>query len=114
MGYISKKGTIDIHMYSKTLVAQNVQPCPRSFSKLFIAEATVGNDSARQRYKCLQLTKSDNEDFKEYGSKVNLQCELFKLYEMQIDQFKCLIFVLGLKSSKDNDICIRLVDDNKD
>lgn len=70
-----------------------------------------------QRYKCLQLTKSDSEDFKEYASKVNLQCELFKLSEMQIDQFKCLIFVLGLKSSKDNDIRIRLlklVDDNKD
>ena len=51
-----------------------------------------------QRYKCLQLAKSDNEDFKEYARKVNLQCELFKLDEMQIDQFKCLIFVLGLKT----------------
>ena len=70
-----------------------------------------------QRYKCLQLTKTENEDFREYASKVNLQCELFKLAEMQVDQFKCLIFVLGLKSMNDNDIRIRLlkiIDDQKD
>ncbi|XP_037811634.1 uncharacterized protein K02A2.6-like [Lucilia sericata] len=70
-----------------------------------------------QRYKCLQLAKGDNEDFREYASKVNLQCELFKLGEMKIDQFKCVIFVLGLKSGKDNNIRIRLLkllDDSKD
>ncbi|XP_059217666.1 uncharacterized protein K02A2.6-like [Stomoxys calcitrans] len=62
-----------------------------------------------QRYRCLQLAKVDNEDFKEYASRVNLQCELFKMNELQINQFKCLIFVLGLKSSRDNDIRIRLL-----
>ncbi|XP_058975615.1 uncharacterized protein K02A2.6-like [Musca domestica] len=62
-----------------------------------------------QRYKCLQLAKGDSEDFREYASRVNLQCELFKMKELKIDQFKCLIFVLGLKSEKDNDIRLRLL-----
>ncbi|XP_037816409.1 uncharacterized protein K02A2.6-like [Lucilia sericata] len=62
-----------------------------------------------QRYKCLQLAKADGEDFKEYASRVNLQCELFKMTDLKIDQFKCLIFVLGLKSSKDTDIRVRLL-----
>lgn len=47
-----------------------------------------------QRYKCLQLEKKDSEDFKEYASRVNLQCELFKIPDLKIDQFKGLIFVL--------------------
>ncbi|XP_061400453.1 uncharacterized protein K02A2.6-like, partial [Musca vetustissima] len=51
----------------------------------------------------------ENEDFKEYASRVNLQCELFKLDNLTIDQFKCLIFILGLKSSQDSDIRIRLL-----
>ncbi|XP_037821229.1 uncharacterized protein K02A2.6-like [Lucilia sericata] len=70
-----------------------------------------------QRYKCLQLTKSEAEDFKEYASRVNLQCELFKLNQFNVDQFKCLIFVLGLKSIRANDIRTRLLrylNDGKD
>ncbi|XP_073811850.1 uncharacterized protein [Musca autumnalis] len=62
-----------------------------------------------QRYKCLQMKKLEGEDYKEYAGRVNLQCELFKLNEMQVDQFKCLIYVLGLQSSKDNDIRLRLL-----
>ena len=45
-----------------------------------------------QRYKCLQLSKTDG------------QCDLFKMTNLKIDKFKCLIFVLGLKSSNDADI----------
>ncbi|XP_059221513.1 uncharacterized protein K02A2.6-like [Stomoxys calcitrans] len=62
-----------------------------------------------QRCKCLQILKMENEDFKEYASRVNLQCELFKLDELNADQFKCLIFILGLKSSDDGEIRIRLL-----
>ena len=62
-----------------------------------------------QRYKCLQLSKKGDEDLKEYASRVNLQCELFKMTDFKIDQFKCLIFVLGLKSGKDADIRVRLL-----
>ncbi|XP_073841558.1 uncharacterized protein [Musca autumnalis] len=56
-----------------------------------------------------KLNKLFGEDYKEYAGRVNLQCELFKLNEMQVDQFKCLIYVLGLQSSKDNDIRLRLL-----
>ncbi|XP_058980356.1 uncharacterized protein K02A2.6-like [Musca domestica] len=53
-----------------------------------------------QRYKCLQLAKGDSEDFREYASRVNLQCELFKMKELKIDQFKRLIFVKDSSQQK--------------
>uniref|UniRef100_A0A1I8NCP0 DUF7083 domain-containing protein n=1 Tax=Musca domestica TaxID=7370 RepID=A0A1I8NCP0_MUSDO len=53
------------------------------------------------RYNCLQTTKKESEDFKEYASRVSLQCELFKLGDLTTDQFKC--FIIGLKTSQDSD-----------
>uniref|UniRef100_A0A1I8QAV2 Uncharacterized protein n=1 Tax=Stomoxys calcitrans TaxID=35570 RepID=A0A1I8QAV2_STOCA len=77
----------------------------KHLSKLFGRTET----QVSQRYKCLQISKMENEDFKEYASRVNHQCELLKLDELNADQFKCLIFILGLKSSDDGEIRIRLL-----
>ncbi|XP_053698900.1 uncharacterized protein K02A2.6-like [Sabethes cyaneus] len=62
-----------------------------------------------RRYQCLQTTKDDHEDFISYSCKVNRSCVDFKLQELKEDQFKCLIFVCGLKSVKDADIRMRLL-----
>lgn len=56
-----------------------------------------------RRYQCLQTAKDENEDFISYSCKVNRACVDFKLQELKEDQFKCLIFVCGLKSPKDAD-----------
>ena len=82
-----------------------LQDTVTKLKKLFGRKETL----VSQRYRCLQMYKMDDEDFETYASRVNLQCELFKLSELQINQFKCLIYVLGLNSSKDNDIRIRLL-----
>ncbi|XP_062538831.1 uncharacterized protein K02A2.6-like [Armigeres subalbatus] len=64
-----------------------------------------------RRYQCLQTTKDENEDFISYSCKVNRACVDFKLQEKLVkeDQFKCLIFVCGLRLPKDADIRMRLL-----
>lgn len=61
------------------------------------------------RYKCFQSTKSETTDFISYMGQVNKACEEFDLNKLTLDQFKCLIFVSGLKSSSDADIRTRIL-----
>ncbi|XP_062711283.1 uncharacterized protein K02A2.6-like [Aedes albopictus] len=60
-----------------------------------------------QRYDCLRKNEAD--DFVTYAGIVNRQCEDFELNKLTIDQFKGLIFVCGLQSSKDADVRTRLL-----
>lgn len=62
-----------------------------------------------QRYNCLQLVKESSADFITYTSVVNKQCELFDFNGLSLEQFKCLIFVMGLKSSTDSEIRSKLL-----
>lgn len=62
-----------------------------------------------RRYLCLQTTKEESDDFVSYSCKVNKACVDFKLRELSEEQFKCLIFVCGLNSSRDSDIRMRLI-----
>lgn len=60
------------------------------------------------RWKCLQLAKKDMEDFTAYTARVNKACEDFDLKALKVDDFKCLMFILGLKGPKDADLRARL------
>ncbi|XP_055605159.1 uncharacterized protein K02A2.6-like [Uranotaenia lowii] len=62
-----------------------------------------------RRYLCLQTIKDDSDDLVSYSCKVNKACVDFKLKDMSEEQFKCLIFVSGLKSARDSDIRMRLI-----
>ncbi|XP_052566467.1 uncharacterized protein K02A2.6-like [Culex pipiens pallens] len=62
-----------------------------------------------KRYQCLQLAKSEAEDIITYGGKVNRACEDFEFQKVKIDQFKCLIFICGLKSPRYADVRARLL-----
>ncbi|XP_065080284.1 uncharacterized protein LOC135703109 [Ochlerotatus camptorhynchus] len=73
-------------------------------SKEFTFEQTIAKlktifgspvSTFHRRYQCLQTAKGENEDF--------------KLQELKEDQFKSLIFVCGLRSSKYADIRMRLL-----
>lgn len=61
------------------------------------------------RYHCLQTTKNGSDDFVTYGAKVNKVCEDFKISSLAVDEFKSLIFVIGLKDQKEADIRSRLL-----
>ncbi|XP_058449298.1 uncharacterized protein K02A2.6-like [Malaya genurostris] len=73
--------------------------------KIFGSQTSVFN----KRYQCLQLMKSEVEDIISYGGKVNRACKDFDFKNMKIDQFKCLVFVCGLKAHCYTDIRARLL-----
>ncbi|CAH8637620.1 unnamed protein product [Dicrocoelium dendriticum] len=61
------------------------------------------------RYKCLTITKKEDEDWVDYSSRVNRECERSQLHKMTSDQIKCLIYVCGLQASKVADIRTRIL-----
>ena len=57
----------------------------------------------------LKYPKNELEDFTTYASVINKTCDDFRLSELAADNFKCLIFVLGLVSRKDSDMRRRIL-----
>ena len=53
--------------------------------------------------------KKDDEDYLTFSSVVNKHCDEFKLADLSADDFKCLIFVQGLFSTKYSDIRRRVL-----
>ena len=62
-----------------------------------------------KRWKCHNLTKRDSDDYLGFASVVNKNCDDFKLGELSVDIFKCLIFAQGLVSAKDAEIRRRVL-----
>ena len=60
------------------------------------------------RFKCFQTSMAATEDMSTYAARVNKSCEDFKLSELSVDQFKSLIFILGLRDERWKDIRTRL------
>ncbi|XP_055632607.1 uncharacterized protein K02A2.6-like [Toxorhynchites rutilus septentrionalis] len=77
----------------------------KTLSKVFGRQTSVFH----KRYQCLQLVKTETDDIISYGGKVNRACEEFEFQDLKIDQFKCLIFVCGLKASRYADVRARLL-----
>ena len=69
-------------------------------SELFSSKTSLFH----KRWKCLNLTKRDCNDYLEFASVVNKTYDDFKLGELSADNFKCLIFAQGLVSAKDAEI----------
>ncbi|CAL8099957.1 unnamed protein product [Calicophoron daubneyi] len=63
----------------------------------------------RIRYQCLQTIKGNTEDYSTYKARVDRNCENFGLEELTLDQFKCLMFVCGLKSPNSSQLRARLL-----
>ena len=57
----------------------------------------------------LKPYKKDVEDYSTFSSVVSKHCDEFKLVDLSTDDFKCLIFVLGLVSTKDSEIRRRVL-----
>ncbi|XP_055604914.1 uncharacterized protein K02A2.6-like [Uranotaenia lowii] len=62
-----------------------------------------------RRYQCLQVSKQPSEDYKSFTCRVNRLCVEFELGKMSEDQFKCLMFVCGLKAENDAEMRTRLL-----
>ena len=69
-------------------------------SELFSSKTSLFH----KRWKCLNLTKRDSDDYLGFALVVNKNHDDFKLGELSADNFKCLIFAQGLVSAKDVEI----------
>uniref|UniRef100_A0A914VH67 CCHC-type domain-containing protein n=1 Tax=Plectus sambesii TaxID=2011161 RepID=A0A914VH67_9BILA len=61
------------------------------------------------RYRCLTIFKDEDDDMMSYTRIVNKQCKQFKLADLTIDQFKCLMFACGLQSTADANVRIKIL-----
>ena len=71
---------------------------------------TLKTSLFHKRWKCLNLTWKEREDFTTFASVVNKHCDDFRLAELSADNFKCSIFVQELVSTKDAEIRHRIQD----
>ncbi|XP_062703516.1 uncharacterized protein K02A2.6-like [Aedes albopictus] len=76
-----------------------------TLKKIFGTPTSVFN----KRFQCLQLVKNEADDIISYGGKVNRACEEFEFEKVNIDHFKCLVIVCGLKAPRYADIRARLL-----
>lgn len=63
----------------------------------------------QKRYDCLNVEKLSTEDFVTYGARVNRLCEEFLIATITPDEFKTLMFTIGLKSDTEADIRTRIL-----
>ncbi|XP_017469501.1 PREDICTED: uncharacterized protein K02A2.6-like [Rhagoletis zephyria] len=85
----------------------------RQLKKLFDRQESIFS----VRYKCLQITKEESEDYTAYSGRVNSQCEKFFQGKMSSAELKVLIFICGLRSPAYNDIrgkLLSMLDTNVD
>lgn len=61
----------------------------------------------KTRWACLQVERNPGEEVTAYGARVNKLTEDFKLKDLSSDQFKVLIFLLGMRDSSDKSIRTR-------
>ncbi|XP_055543004.1 uncharacterized protein K02A2.6-like [Wyeomyia smithii] len=62
-----------------------------------------------RRYRCLQIAKNPVEDHVAFACRVNKACVEFELGKLSEEQFKCLVYVYGLKSENGVEIRTRLL-----
>ena len=74
-------------------------------SELFSSKTSLFH----KRWKCLNLTKRDSDDYLGFASVVNKNCDDFQLGESSADNFKYLIFAQGLVPGKDTEIRRRVL-----
>ena len=86
---------------------------PRRASELTFAETvkllmelfSTKRSLFHKRWRCLNLTRKEGEDYTTFTKEVNKLCDDFRL----VDNFKCSIFVQGVVSTKDAKIRRRML-----
>ncbi|CAH8598040.1 unnamed protein product [Schistosoma haematobium] len=107
---LRRLGTQEYNKYVNFILPQNPRDVSfkdtvQMLSDIFDEQSSLFNT----RYKCFQITKSPEDDYLTYAGKVNRECERFKINEITADQFKCLIFICGLKNEEDADVRTRML-----
>ena len=105
---LRKMGPSEHDKYSNYILQRHPRDC--SFAKtvdilkqIFSEHTSLFN----AKFNCLNITKCDTVDFTTIAGTVNKECERFKISFITDEQFKCLIFVCGLRSTRYRDVCTR-------
>ncbi|VDP94232.1 unnamed protein product, partial [Echinostoma caproni] len=77
----------------------------KCLTQIFSARASLFHT----RYQCLQVKKTQSEDFVTCAGRINLEAERLKLKDLSMDQFKCLLFVSALQSATDAELRNRIL-----
>lgn len=105
-----KLGTVEHERYLSFILPQaasfySFEQTVEKLGKLFgTTESTIS-----KRFRCLQLAKGATEDYVAYACRINKNCVEFELGKMSEEEFKCLMFVCGLKDEADGEIRTRLL-----
>jgi hypothetical protein len=105
-----KLSTSDYQKYAMTILPQTNANVP--FAD---AVKTLNNIFGRKdslfplRNQCLKVTKDESESYADFGARVNLKCEKFDTASLIADDFKVLMFVKGLQSTKDSSAILKLL-----
>ena len=75
------------------------------FTELFSPNTSLFH----KKWKCMNLTRKDNEDYTLFALVVNKHFDDFKQSKLSANNFRCLIFVLGLISAKGAEIRPRVL-----
>lgn len=63
----------------------------------------------RTRWNCLNVQRGPGEDIAAYGARINQEAEDFKLKDITGEQFKVLLFIMGIRDARDKNIRTRLL-----
>ena len=109
---LRKLGTVEHNKFVDYILQKKKKTCKLGFleivellSELFSSKTFLFH----KRWKCLNLTKRDSNDYWGFATVVNKNCDDFKLGELSADNFKCLIFAQGLVSAKYAEIWRRVL-----
>lgn len=105
-----KLGTMEHDRYVNLILPKHARDFPFAETVKKLTQLFGTKDSQlHRRYKCLNTAKLQSEDYLAYGCRVNRGVIDFELGKLTEEQFKCLIFVCGLKEAQDVDIRQRLL-----
>ena len=107
---LRRLGTLEYNKYVNFILPQNPRDLSfnetvQTLSKIFGEQSSLFSIG----YQCFQISKSLSDDHLTYAGHVNKECERFRINEITADQFKCLIFICGLKNPEDMDIRTRIL-----
>ncbi|VUZ48827.1 unnamed protein product [Hymenolepis diminuta] len=66
-------------------------------------------ETIEKRFKCLDLAIREGEDIHMYAATVNRMCNAFSYGSLKEDQFRCLLFIQGLRSPCNAEIRLKLL-----
>ena len=107
---LRKLGTTEHTKFINYILLQKVSKL--AFTKageLYSWNSPVQRHLFHKRWRCLNLTRKEEEDYSTFASEVNNHCDDFRIVELSADNFKYLIFILGLVSTKDAEIRQRIL-----